>query len=143
MPHPDAALRLVWAAERAKTVGAAAKIAGLNWEYGLPREAVPTEWPKVLVVWKALLEEVPMTALIHTLATLARIGLVAAGSKAAKKVVAEIANTDRLRKARVHPIVMLAALKTYSQGHGGARREHLDSGPICCQCAERRVLCVV
>ena len=84
-----------------------------------------------------------MTALIHTLATLIRIGLVAAGSKAAKKVVAKIANTDRLRKARVHPIVMLAALKTYSQGHGGARREHLDSGPICCQCAERRVLCVV
>ena len=75
MPHPDAALRLVWAAERAKTVGAAAEIAGLNWEYGLPREAVPTEWPKVLVVWKALLEEMPMTALIHTLATLTRIGL--------------------------------------------------------------------
>lgn len=75
MPHPDAAPRLVWAAERAKTVGAAAKVAGLIWEYRLPREAVPTEWPKALAVWEVLLEEVPMTALIRTLATLTRIGL--------------------------------------------------------------------
>ena len=118
IPHPDAALRLVWAAERAKSVGSAAEVAGLIRDYRLPREAVPTEWLKEPVVWEALLQEMPMTALIRNLATLTRIGLVAAGSDAAKKAVSEITNADRLRKARVHPIAVLAALKTYAQGHG-------------------------
>ena len=118
MPHPDAALRLVWAAERAKTVQSAAEVAGLVREYRLPREAVPTEWLKEPEVWEALLEEMPMTALIRNLATLTRIGLVTAGSDAAAKVVAEITNAERLRKARVHPIAVLAALKTYAQGYG-------------------------
>ena len=117
-PHPDAALRLVWAAERAKTAGSAAEVAALIRDYRLPREAVPTEWLKEPSVWEALLEEMPMTALIRNLATLTRIGLVAPGSEAAHKVVAELTNHNRLRKARVHPIAVLSALKTYAQGHG-------------------------
>ena len=118
MPHPDPALRLVWATERAKTAPSAALVAGLIRDYRLPREAVPTEWLKEPVVWEALLEEMPMTALIRNLATLTRIGLVTPGSDAARKVVAELANESRLRKARVHPIAVLSALKTYAQGHG-------------------------
>ena len=118
MPHPDAALRLVWAAERAKTANSAVQVAGLIREHRLPREAVPTQWLKEPAVWEALLDEMPMTALIRNLATLTRIGLVTPGSDAAHKVVAELANEDRLRKARVHPIAVLSALKTYAQGHG-------------------------
>ncbi len=117
-PHPDPALRLVWAAERAKTVGSAAQVAELIREYRLPREAVPTGWLKEPSVWEALLEDMPMTALIRNLATLTRVGLLLPGSDAARKVIAEITNRDRLRKARVHPIALLAALKTYAQGHG-------------------------
>ena len=118
MPHPDAALRLVWAAERAKTAQSAAQIAALIREYRLPREAVPTEWLKEPEVWEALLEEMPMTALIRNLATLTRVGLLTPGSDAAQKVVAEVTDESRLRKARVHPIAVLSALKTYAQGHG-------------------------
>jgi len=118
MPHPDAALRLVWAAERAKTAQSAAQVAELIREYRLPREAVPTEWLKEPVVWEALLEEMPITALIRNLATLTRIGLVSPGSEATRKVVGEVTNEIRLRKARVHPIAVLSALKTYAQGHG-------------------------
>ncbi len=117
-PHPDPALRLVWAAERAKTAGSAAEVAALIRDYRLPREAVPTEWLKEPIVWEALLEEMPMTALIRNLATLTRVGLLSLGSDAARKVIGEVTNPDRLRKARVHPIAVLAALKTYAQGHG-------------------------
>ena len=117
-PHPDPALRLVWAAERAKAVGTASEVAGLIREYRLPREAVPTQWLTAAEVWEALLEEMPLTALIRNLATLTRVGLLAPGSAATRKVVAEVADAERLRRARVHPIAVLSALKTYAQGHG-------------------------
>ena len=91
---------------------------GLIRDYRLPREAVPTQWLKEPSVWEALLEEMPLTALIRNLATLTRVGLLTPGSDAARKVTAEVASEGRLRKARVHPIAVLSALKTYAQGHG-------------------------
>jgi 60 kDa SS-A/Ro ribonucleoprotein len=60
----------------------------------------------------------PLTAMIRNLATLTRIGLVAPMSDAARRVVAELGDRERIRRARVHPIAILAALKTYEQGHG-------------------------
>ena len=118
MPHPDPALRLVWAAERAKTADTAAQVAALIREYRLPREAVPTQWLTDPFVWEALLEEMPMTALIRNLATLTRVGLLTALGPETQRVVAQITDGDRLRKARVHPIQVLSALKTYAQGYG-------------------------
>ena len=103
-PHPDAALRLVWAAERAKTAGTAAEVAALIREYRLPREAVPTQWLTDPFVWEALLEEMPMTALIRNLATLTRVGLLTPQGPETRQVAAQITDEARLRKARVHPI---------------------------------------
>ena len=59
-----------------------------------------------------------MTALIRNLATMTRIGVIAPGSDGTAKVVAQLADTGRLRKARVHPIAVLAALRTYASGRG-------------------------
>ncbi len=117
-PHPDIVLRLLWAAERAKAASTAGEVAGLIREYRLPREAVPAHWLSDPEVWAALLEEMPMTALLRTLATLTRVGLLAAGSEATRKVIAQLTDTERLMRARVHPIAVLSALKTYVQGHG-------------------------
>ena len=118
MPHPDPALRLVWAAERVKTAEKAAQVAALIREYRLPREAVPTQWLTDPFVWEALLEDMPMTALIRNLATLTRVGLLTVMGPETQKVAAQITDGARLRKARVHPIQVLSALKTYAQGHG-------------------------
>lgn len=117
-PHPDPTLRLVWAAERAKTAGSASEMASLIRDYHLPREAVPTQWLNERAVWEALLEEMPMTALIRNLATLTRIGLLEPMGETTARVVAQIMDEARLRGARVHPIAVLSALKTYAQGHG-------------------------
>jgi len=117
-PHPDAVLRLVWAAERAKVVGNSAEVAALIREHRLPREAVPTQWLNDPFVWEALLEDMPMTALIRNLATLTRVGLLTAQGPETRRVVAQITDEARLRKARIHPIQVLSALKTYAQGHG-------------------------
>lgn len=117
-PHPDEALRLVWAFERAKTATTAAEIVALIRDYRLPREAVPTAWLRDPAVWEALLVDLPMTATIRNLATLTRVGLLAPGSDALRTVVARLGDAGRLRRARVHPIQVLAALKTYIAGHG-------------------------
>jgi len=117
-PHPDAALQQVWAMERAKRAKSANEVAQLIRDYRLPREAVPTPFLNEAAVWEALLEEMPMTALIRNLATLTRVGLLTPLSKTTRRVTEQVTDKARLRKARVHPIALLSALKTYAQGRG-------------------------
>ena len=62
-----------------------------------------------------------MTALIRNLATMTRVGLLDAGSTA-RRGVARLDDADRIRRARVHPIAVLAALRTYAAGRGARGR---------------------
>jgi 60 kDa SS-A/Ro ribonucleoprotein len=117
-PHPDTALRAIWAMERAAVSGKAGEVAKLIAEYDLPREAIPSDWLKEPVVWEALLARMPMTAMIRNLATMTRVGLLATGSDSFRKVMGALGDRDRLRKARIHPIAVLSALTTYGQGRG-------------------------
>ena len=109
---------LVDAFEQAQAATSAAETARLISEYGLPREAVKPEYLGEAEVWAALLERMPMTALIRNLATLTRVGVVAPGSYGAAYAVEQLGDTERLRKARVHPIAVLSALRTYALGQG-------------------------
>ena len=70
------------------------------------------------VVWEALLEDMPMTALVRNLATMTRVGVLAPGSSGTAQAVAQLGDRERIRKARVHPIALLSALRTYAEGHG-------------------------
>jgi 60 kDa SS-A/Ro ribonucleoprotein len=117
-PHPDEALRLIWAFERAKRTTSAREVVALVREHRLPREAVPPQLLNDPAVWEALLEDMPATALVRNLATMTRVGLLVPGSDAARVVGERIGDVDRLRRARVHPIALLSALKVYAQGHG-------------------------
>ncbi|MEO8285543.1 MAG: TROVE domain-containing protein [Chloroflexota bacterium] len=118
MPHPDASLVTIWAFERAKLAKTPAEIISLVQRYNLPREAIPTEWLNTPEVWEALLAEMPLEAMTRNLAKMTTVGLLAPNSTAVRKVVSELGNPERIRKARLHPIKVLAALKTYAQGHG-------------------------
>ncbi len=117
-PHPDEALRLIWAFERAKQAQSVAEVAGLIRAYRLPREAIPTERLSDREVWAALLDDMPLTAMIRNLATMTRIGLLTPMSEAAGVIAAELTDRGRLSAARVHPIAILAALTTYQSGRG-------------------------
>ena len=117
-PHPLEDVAQIWAFERLKRATDEAEVAQLIVEYRLPREAVPTHFLTSKMVWEALLQEMPMTALIRNLATLTRIGLLSPLSETAQKVVAQLGDADRLQRARVHPIAILAALRTYASGKG-------------------------
>ena len=95
-----------------------ARVAELVREYGLPREALPSECLTSPEVWEALLEEMPMTALVRNLATMTRVGVLTPASAGTAKAVAQLGDRERIRKARVHPIALLAALRTYAAGRG-------------------------
>ena len=135
----DKALDFVWAAEQASglklvaenadTAEAKAILADANQAsvkklvdlivtYRLPREALPTEALNRAEVWEALLQEMPMTAMIRNLGTMSKIGLLKPLSDAEKLVAGRLTDAARLRGAKVHPIQVLSALRTYSSGRG-------------------------
>jgi 60 kDa SS-A/Ro ribonucleoprotein len=87
-------------------------------EHRLVREMVPTELLRHAAVWEALLEGMPLTALIRNLGVMTKVGLVAPMSDAAETIARRITDGDALQAARVHPIAVLAALKTYGSGRG-------------------------
>ncbi|RYG24143.1 TROVE domain-containing protein, partial [bacterium] len=59
-----------------------------------------------------------LTAMVRNLATMTRVGLLTPGSEAAKRIAATLGDADRLRKARVHPVALLIAQRTYAAGRG-------------------------
>ena len=115
--------RLVEGFGRAQAAESPREAAVLVREYGLPREALQSEHLASPEVWEALLDDMPMTALIRNLATMTRVGVLTPGSDGTNAVVAQLGDAERLRKARVHPIAVLTALRTYEGGRG-ARGRH-------------------
>jgi 60 kDa SS-A/Ro ribonucleoprotein len=88
-------------------------------EYGLSWEMLPTEALNNVKVWEALLDtkgSVPLGALIRQLPRLTRIGVIKSLGGKTSDIVARITDKEELEKARIHPIGLLVALKTYQQG---------------------------
>lgn len=68
-------------------------------------------------VWKALIRKgMPQTALMRQLPTLTRLGVLDNPGTLAM-VTAQLQSSERLGKARVHPVNVLVAAKTYAAGH--------------------------
>lgn len=84
----------------------------LSWEM-LPPEALNEDR-----VWRALISAgLPQTALMRQLPRLTRLGVI--GPKdlsTTQTVAARLASQERLVKARVHPVSVLVALRTYASG---------------------------
>ena len=86
----------------------------LSWEM-LPDAALTSP-----DVWRALIEAgMPQTALMRQLPRLTKLGVIGLASLATTALVAaQLADRDRLTYARVHPVNVLVALRTYAGGHG-------------------------
>lgn len=87
-------------------------------KYNLPHETVPTDYKSDPNVQWALLQNMPMTAMIRNLGNLSKSSLLVDFSMAAKLVCSRLEDGEALRKSRVHPIQVLAALITYQSGQG-------------------------
>ncbi len=86
--------------------------------YKFTREMIPTELLTQPEIWAALLDAMPLTALIRNLGVMSKVGLLSPGSQAMHTVVAKLGDPDAIKRARVHPLAVLAALTTYAQGRG-------------------------
>lgn len=120
-PHEDKALLPIWAFEKAKRLNPKTdvkELVRLIGEYQLPRECVPTEFMNSVEVWDALLQKMPMTAMIRNLGKMTSIGLVSPNSEAARTVRKRLEDENLLHKARIHPISVLMAQSIYKAGHG-------------------------
>jgi len=96
----------------------AAKAAALIRAHDLPREAVPTTLLNDPAVWEALLQRMPLTALVRSLAKLTAVGVVRPLGDHLPLVLSALGDVDRIAKARLHPLAVLLALRTYAAGQG-------------------------
>lgn len=126
-PHPDEALRQIWATETLKRypwgeeAGSAKAVIGaihLIVDYRLPREVVPSQLLNEPRIWEALLADMPLGAMVRTLGKMTSVGLLGRGSQGTRAVVERLHDRERIRRARLHPLALLMALKVYASGHG-------------------------
>lgn len=86
---------------------------------GLPREAIPTEFLNDKRVWWALLQDMPMTAMIRNLGKMTSVGLFDSNMRQEVQLVVDrLTDAVYVTKSRIHPINVLAAIKVYSAGRG-------------------------
>jgi 60 kDa SS-A/Ro ribonucleoprotein len=108
----------VEAFEQAKRATKVEQIVKLIVEFDLPHEAIPTQWLNETVVWEALLEHMPMTAMIRNLGKMTAIGLLKPFSDAKRLIVRKLGDEKALSRARIHPLGVLVAQKIYALGRG-------------------------
>lgn len=110
--------QLIAAVEHARRATSAQEIVRLIRAHDLVRECIPTQFLNSVEVWDALLESMPMAAMLRNLGKMSAVGLLAPLSAHSKIVCERLHNKELLRKARIHPMDILVALTTYKAGHG-------------------------
>lgn len=96
-----------------------ADVPALVREHRLSWEMLPDDALADTAVWDALLDVgVPQTALIRQLPRLTRLGMLPPMGGRTSEVCAQLTDVDRLRSARVHPVNVLVAQRTYAAGQG-------------------------
>ena len=107
---------LIHAYEQAKTASVTELFALIE-EHQMTWEMVPSEMLDKKLVWAALANHMPLTALVRNLATLTRLGLIAPMERAwACQRLNVIGNPLTEGFTRIHPINVLSALLTYRSG---------------------------
>lgn len=133
---PDAApqlastLPLVGVFEQIKALGESCDVKGIAAliadNPSVPWEAIPDVAMNSVEVWQALLAGgVPQTALMRQLPRLTRLGLTSGST--GKQIANQLADQKRIVGARIHPMQVLVALRTYAGGHGA--RGHQEWTP--------------
>jgi len=110
--------KLIHGVEAVKAAGTVAEVTNTIQEYRLTHEMVPNDWKREPEVWGALLQSMPIFAMIRNLGVMTSRGLLKSNSDATRHAVNLLLNKSAVRKARIHPISVLKALATYNSGSG-------------------------
>lgn len=95
-------------------------------DQGLVREHIPTQWLNSPKVWEALLDRMPIMALIRNLGKMSNVGLLTPLSDAVKTICHRL--RQPMSNSRLHPFGLLLAQTTYAAGRGF--RGNLTWNPI-------------
>lgn len=110
---------LIGAFEQIQNTTDIKKAAMLIREYQIPRECVPTQLLNSKEIWDALLQSMPITAMIRNLGKMTQVGLISNNfDESVKLILLKILDLNLLKKSKVHPLSILTALKVYEQGQG-------------------------
>ena len=85
-------------------------------QHRLTREHVNTTLLVFPAIWTALLENMPMTAMIRNLGKMTAMGMLSPDSDNEGIIVSRFQNIDALEKAKIHPFNLLVALFKYKDG---------------------------
>jgi len=105
------------AAELCSTSTNEDQIVDLIEQFSLPREVINTSMLNRIPVWEALLQNMPLNAMVRNLGKMSSLELFK-NKNNLKKVVEALHNEDAIRKAKLHPLAILIAHETYKTGHG-------------------------
>lgn len=86
-------------------------------QYNLPWEAIPTSAKTDPAVWQALLPSMGLTAMVRNLGAMTSCGALKPLSKETRLVCDKLGNAEEIRRARLHPLSLLMALRVYETGH--------------------------
>lgn len=100
----------------AMSAGSTRELVRIIEKHRLTWETIPTEALKEADVWRALLPNLPMTALLRNLATLSATGVLATMSEEASYVAERLVDADQVKRSRLHPYAILQALAVYRMG---------------------------
>lgn len=84
--------------------------------YKLTHEMIPTEWKNDPAVWEALLETMPLHAMVRGLNQMSAVGLLTPFSNATNLVIERLNDTEYIQRSRMHPFTLLVAMRAYMGG---------------------------
>lgn len=89
-------------------------------KYRLPFEVLPTTWLNDKAVWEAIFDAGMLMpeALMRNLPKLTNLGIASPGGSRENQILSVFSDTERLKKARLHPFKLLTAMSVYSSGQG-------------------------
>lgn len=108
---------IVSAYESAKTADTI-ELIQLITDFRLSHEMIPTESRSHPAVWRALLPNMGATALIRNLNKMTAVGVIVPLSEASQFVCGRLRDEEWIKKARLHPLQLLTAMKIYASGQG-------------------------
>lgn len=109
---------LVSAFEAAQNESDIKTLLALISENALTWEMIPTDKLNNSEILTALLEKMPVHALIRNLNRFSYNGMTNGITETVKTIVSKLTNEDLVKKARVHPVMVINSMLTYSNGHG-------------------------
>lgn len=121
-------LKYLEAVEKVKRTRDELEVSHLIEEHRLGREHLLTDHLKSREVWKALLQEMPLTTLLRNLGKMTANSVLGPGSSEVSLVCEKLCDEQLLQKACIHPLHVLIALETYKTGHAlrGKLKWHPD-----------------